>query len=342
MSEPLHQSNLSEILDRTIDLYRSSLPVFLGIAAIPTAAILLIVTGWSYLLFSWAAAASRHASFAAKSGTSVTLLFIALPFVVLPLTTAAAALGTAAMNHAATLALMNQRISVFGAYSEALERGWLYIWLFALRSLMTWGGPIVGLIVMGLILDYGAALARFLGLGASALPFAILAMALVLVVLFCYSIWMLLRLALAFPACVVEQMGAWESLKYSASLGKKSRWRIFLLYLLGIAINWLLLIGTTVLPVLGILFFPGRSNAQHQQTVYMVIALAICCGVFAVQAITRPVYGIAQVIFYYDQRMRREGYDMERTMEVAGLIEPEIYPSDGDPEPVDDSGEFWR
>jgi hypothetical protein len=33
----------------------------------------------------------------------------------------------------------------------------------------------------------------------------------------------------------------------------------------------------------------------------------------------RPVYGIALVLFYYDQRIRKEGYDIEWMMEQAGL-----------------------
>jgi len=41
-----------------------------------------------------------------------------------------------------------------------------------------------------------------------------------------------------------------------------------------------------------------------------------------VQALTKPVYGIALVLFYYDQRMRLEGFDIEWMMLRAGLVVP--------------------
>ena len=40
---------------------------------------------------------------------------------------------------------------------------------------------------------------------------------------------------------------------------------------------------------------------------------------FAVQILIAPVYAMALVLFYYDQRIRTEGYDIERMMEAAGL-----------------------
>jgi len=43
MDEPLHPSTLSEILDRTAQIYRSRFLVFFGIAALPTALLLAFV-----------------------------------------------------------------------------------------------------------------------------------------------------------------------------------------------------------------------------------------------------------------------------------------------------------
>jgi hypothetical protein len=44
---------------------------------------------------------------------------------------------------------------------------------------------------------------------------------------------------------------------------------------------------------------------------------------FAVQALTRPVYGIALTLFYYDQRIRQEAFDIEWMMLQAGLVVPQ-------------------
>jgi hypothetical protein len=41
---------------------------------------------------------------------------------------------------------------------------------------------------------------------------------------------------------------------------------------------------------------------------------------FAVQALVKPVYGIALTLFYYDQRIRNEGFDIEWMMMQAGMV----------------------
>jgi hypothetical protein len=47
----------------------------------------------------------------------------------------------------------------------------------------------------------------------------------------------------------------------------------------------------------------------------------------AVQAFTKPVFGIALVLFYYDQRIRNEGFDIEWMMQRAGLVAPVAMPA---------------
>jgi hypothetical protein len=44
-----------------------------------------------------------------------------------------------------------------------------------------------------------------------------------------------------------------------------------------------------------------------------------------------PIYPIALTLFYYDQRMRREGYDIERLMDAAGLQAPPPAPAEAAP-----------
>jgi hypothetical protein len=44
-----------------------------------------------------------------------------------------------------------------------------------------------------------------------------------------------------------------------------------------------------------------------------------------------PIFPIALALFYYDQRMRREGYDIERMMELTGLSLPVNSPASENP-----------
>ena len=43
---------------------------------------------------------------------------------------------------------------------------------------------------------------------------------------------------------------------------------------------------------------------------------------FTVQTLLAPVSWIALVLFYFDQRIRKEGFDIEWMMEQAGLTQP--------------------
>ncbi len=137
-----------------------------------------------------------------------------------------------------------------------------------------------------------------------------------------YCIWMLLRLSLAFPACVVEQIGATSALKRSISLSRGTKGRIFLLYLLGTVLNYLLTMAFTIPAIIVIALVPGASNPKYAQTAGTVMMLVIYGASFAIQALTKPVYGIALMLFYYDQRIRQEGFDIELLMQRAGLVAP--------------------
>jgi hypothetical protein len=181
-------------------------------------------------------------------------------------------------------------------------------------------------IVLLLVSTGLAAVAQSAGRGAAAgALFALGAIALV-IVLVGYCIWMLLRLSLAFPACVVERMSATAALKRSISLSSGTKGRIFLLYLLGTALNYLLSLTITIPAVIVIALVPGANNPQFAQTAGVVMIIIVYGSAFAIQALTKPVYGIALMLFYYDQRIRKEGFDIELLMQRAGLVAPPLPP----------------
>jgi hypothetical protein len=41
--------------------------------------------------------------------------------------------------------------------------------------------------------------------------------------------------------------------------------------------------------------------------------------VFLINAFIGPIYAIGLTLFYYDQRIRKEGFDIEWMMQAAGL-----------------------
>ncbi len=325
MNEPLHPSSLGEILDRTAQLYRSRFLVFLGISILPTGIVLALacVAG---LVAAWWSAAGAHS---VSSGTGLALVgvfVIAAMLVALPIFLAVTALAAAAMNHAVSLVYLGGTTTIRGAYKSVWRLGWRYMGLYLLEGVFVGVIPIAGWIALLLLGAGAAALAKMAGMGdlAGGALFGLTAF-LAFAGLAGYVVWMLLRISLAFPACVVEQMGAWRAVKRSFSLSNGTKGRIFLLYLLVAALGWLLSMGVTIPLTILIALIPGMNNPQHAQAAGVAMLLILYGAGFAVQSLIKPVYGIALVLFYYDQRIRIEGFDIEWMMQQAGMV-PESKP----------------
>jgi len=319
IDEPLRPSNLSEILDRTAQIYRSRFLVFLGIALLPTGALLLLAGAAALALIRWGSKGGASAS-AATVGLLAAAFAGGFVLIVLPALGATSALAAAAMSHAASRAFLGQTTTIRDSYKAAWRRGWQAIGLFVFQIVAVWVLPIAAWTTLVVFSAALAALVQSVGLGGGGL--ILLAGLLAVAGLVVYGVWMSLRLSLAFPACVVEQTGPWEALRRSGALTRGTKGRILLLYLLAAVLNWLLSMAVTFPATIVVALLPGLSNPQHAQTAATALLLAAYGAAFAVQAITRPVYGIALMLFYYDQRIRQEGFDIEWMMLRAGLIVP--------------------
>jgi hypothetical protein len=325
MNEPLRPSNLGEILDRTAQLYRERFLVFFGIAAVPTAIVLVCASG-VFLFFAWSGDITNPAV-----GIVAGLVILAVALVAVPIFLAVTALASAALNHAAARACFGQKTTIRDAYKAVWPQGWRYIWLHVLEALIIWVAPFSACFVLVFFSAGLVALAQSAGMGDSAAALFGLLAVLVVLALCAYCLWMGLRFSLAFPACIVEQIGAWPALKRSATLSKGTRGRVFLLYLLGWIINYILSMVLTMPLFIGMAMLPGAKDPQHQQTAAMTMLFIAYAAAFAVQALTKPVYGIALVVFYYDQRIRLEGFDIEWMMLRAGLEVPAPPPPEAAP-----------
>src|SRR5208337_3299118 len=139
MDEPLHPSSLSEILDRTAQIYRSRFLVFLGIAVIPTAA-LLVIGGGLALGLARVGSLGNDANGLMVAGF-VGLALGMLGLLALPFLAGITALATAAMNHAASRAFLGQAINIRDSYKAIWRRGWRYFGLFVFQIIMVWVIP---------------------------------------------------------------------------------------------------------------------------------------------------------------------------------------------------------
>jgi hypothetical protein len=324
MNEPLRPaslgpSTLGEILDRTAQLYRSRFFVFLGISVVPTVGVLVPVCG-VFAFLVWMGSRNNNPAPTGDVKLLADIFLVAVVVVALAVYLAVAALAIAAMNHAVARAYLGEKATIRDSYKGIWGRGGRYVWLLILEGLVIGVAPVAAWIGLVAIAAGVGILAKNAGMGGSANDMLVgLAAMLAVVALLGYFFWMLLRLSLAFPACVIEQISAWTALKRSSALSKGTKGRIFLLYLLGSALNGLLSLGITIPLAIIAALIPAFSSPQHAQAANVVMVFIIYGTSFAVQALTRPVYGIALTLFYYDQRIRQEGFDIEWLMQRAGL-----------------------
>lgn len=317
MDDTPHPSTLSEILDLTIQIYRRRFLVFAGLAAAPYAAVLIPVC--TFLLLGW-----WLGNFNSGPGKIAAIPILAILGVVVaaPVWIGVTALATGALNHAASHRYFGDRITIRGAWKEAWARGWSYAGLYVLEVLMTWVAPVFVCTLVFVGVAAMAALGRNSGLGASAGVLLGLGAAVLVGGLIAYGLWMLLRLALAFPACVVERISVMDALRRGPSLSRGTKGRIFLLYLLGGILNYLLSLVVTLPLTIALALIPALQGPQHAQAA-ATLTLIVGYGTgLAAQALTKPVYAIAFVLFYFDQRIRHEGFDIEWMMMRAGLTVP--------------------
>lgn len=319
MNEPPRPSNLGEILDRALQFYRARFLVFFGIAALPAGSMLAIATAF-FLLFLWFGKGGPAQAQAALAAVLAILFLLAIIFLALPVGAGAPALATAALNHAAAQAYRDQKITLLGCYRSAWKHGWRYLLLYVLDGLIVMVAPWVA---WNTIVFFAAIVGAAAGAGAADVLISLAAVGGILAL----TSWFLLArvsLWLAFPACVVEHLGAWEAMKRAYQLGKGTRWRLLVLWLLGAALSQLLTLGLAVPLLVAIELIPGASSPQHQDMAGTAMLFVFLGASFAVQALTRPLISIALLLFYYDQRIRHEAYDIELLMQQAGMAPPPL------------------
>ena len=317
MIEALRQSTLGEILDRTAEMYRCRFLLFLGIA-VPPGGVVLGCAAASFLFLAWVGSAGQRLG-PTTAGILAILFFVAGALLLLPLSIAAVALGTAALNHAALAAFRNQKITIRGAYIAASKRGWRYIGLFVLEALIVAVAPLIVVTVLFTVFAAFEGLAGKVGDEPGAASAGVAVLLLLGVAL--YALWMLLMLCLCFPCSVAENAGAMTAIGRAARLSKGTRGRILVLYILGLVLRWGLGVLLTIPVIMVITLVPGLDTPQHSRVIGTIVLLTIYGSSFVVRAFTKPVYVIAQMLFYYDQRIRKEGFDIEWMMRQAGMVE---------------------
>jgi hypothetical protein len=320
MESNLRPLTLGEILDRTAQLYRTNFLLFAGIFTVYAG--VLLVLG---LLQIGLAETLRvlHLTHQLQgltwTATGVTWL---ISFLV-------AGMSIAAISRAVAWVHLGEPATIRGAYQSILPQLGRYLWLMTITAFRVWT-PFVLLYAgfLGTIAFYGG----FKGMGANhgvaaqpafasnpqAVTTLLVASGVFFLLLFpvgIYTILMSLRYSLAIPACVVEKMKARAAIRRSIELAKGSWGRIFLLALLVGIIKLGLVAVTQFFIFVAAIKHPGQLPGPG------LLSLSQIMGFFT-NTFLGPIWATGITLFYYDQRVRKEGYDIEWMMQAAGLTPP--------------------
>jgi hypothetical protein len=297
----LRPLRLAEILDRIFQLYRARFALFLGIAGVSTILELL----WNLIQMAEVRWMTRHHLARQWATTVSTIPAWAVLF-------AAAALCLAATNRAVAAIYDGEPTSIVKAFA-ALRRGWLrYVWVNTVAFFVAWGSIIV-VVLVGVAATLVATRARTLG-QANVVTLVYGATGLLVLFALPLCLWLTLRYSLAVPACIEERLGALRSLKRSIFLTQDTKGRILVLLLIVMAAQGTI-VSAFMTPVFA-LMVRARGQASPGMTAYTVAVSALS------SALIKPIYSIGLTLFYYDARVRKEGFDLERMLERSSTDAP--------------------
>lgn len=297
MMRPL---STGEILDRTLALYRRHFWLFVGIGTVPAAVVALstavrLIFLKSFTQFSGPTAGNPNTASQAM-GAMALMQVEFIPAILLILI--AYGVAQAATVRAVQQLSQGTLLTAAEAY-RSIRSQWLRWTGITLRQIWSFVWPVMGgvmLMLIALLLPGGvkAHPAAFVGL--VLLGWLLLMAGSVLGVL------NYLRVALAPAAGVTENLGVNASLRRSRALVAGRKGRIFLALLLVYVLH--MVAGGLQLPFV----FLAQTMHGAQRVLLLAIDLLIA---FVATALVSPVASIAMALFYTDERVRREGYDIE-------------------------------
>jgi len=308
MAEPLRPMSTGQVLDHTFALYRRNFLLFIGIAAVGPAAnmIFQLLTvgsnvGSPFRPNNQAAAAAVMA----KLGFGMLFGYLIM-------------LAGMAISHAATVKAvaavhLGQETSIVGAYKALRGRIWSLFGTVALIVLIVGAAALALAIVMVLII--GGMFAIRAGGGvpdrAAAATLGIVVIV-ITVVLLALIVAIYARYAFAIQACVVENLGPGTSLKRSVFLSKGGRGRVVVIYLVFFLLAVILGFGLNAIAA-------AAGSVLHNR---IAAAVLVYLAGFIAGSLTGPLATIGLSLLYYDERIRKEAFDLQLMMsslDVPGL-----------------------
>jgi hypothetical protein len=292
---------------------RSHLRLFFGIAAVPAATISVVMAAmFSFMLPTFLAQAQ-----AAGGGSGIGVVaggvprwFPALMLVAYPVIIAVYALYMPAASFAATRADRGVMVSFKRAYGVAWGRFGRSLWLMILMVLCV----MIPIMVIGMLLVGGMVWVTSVKSGPASAFFLVPLLVMLYLGILVYSILVMIRLSVAFPANVEEGLSAWDSIVRSIKLTQNAMGRILLVMLVVYAITY-----AAILVFILVFFFLAAlvalaavaAHVTQGSTAFFILAgvgvLGYSLVIMAATVLSYSAMTTATAVIYHDQRRRMDG-----------------------------------
>lgn len=294
MITALRPMSTGEVLDRTFNLYRNNFQLFAGITTVfaltnLVGALLLFALG----LGAVNALDTRHLG-------SFFLTFFAWFISYMLCLLIGYALSFGATIYAVSQVHLGHRTTIKDSYSKIRPQLGSIFFVVLIIFLRILGASFLAYLLTAFMI--GAAIGSGSGLLAAVLGICLLA------VTFVWIFSIACKYALAVPACLLEKLRGVAALRRSRTLAQGSLFRIFIVMLL----VWFLYLAFSLS-----LQFAGQLALFS----YALIGWNLLAG-FVASTLAFPILNVSYSLFYYDQRVRKEAFDLQLMMEAVGQAPP--------------------
>jgi hypothetical protein len=313
MDLTLRPMSASQVLDRTFSLYRQNFVLFAGITAFPPA---LVLIGQLLLLlvtkpFGQAGSVSPAdpQRFGAIFGTAV-LGGIAL----LALFLAGYAFAAGATVYAVSRVHLGYPTTIVECYRLIKPHVGRILGIVILVFICVFSVIFAGALFFIIPLVIAVAGGRGSSFATGAGVLGALLGSLMLVAGAILAIYLSAKLSLSVPACVLENLGVVDSIKRSWDLSQATVLRLILVSILAAVVAWILSL------VLSIPYFIGLAMTVTRKDPSLILPFVAWQYVaeFLARTLAGPISAIAAALIYYDQRVRKEAFDLQLMMQAIG------------------------
>jgi hypothetical protein len=311
----------SQVLDRTFYLYRNNFVLFAGIAII-TPALRLMAELIQLWIFGALTVPQQPEAMTPQFLQALLVRVIINLVVVSIISIVGTTLASSATAFAVSMVHLGKTTTIAESYGKVKDIFWRILGLLSTIVFYTFG-PLILSYVFLLGLAFGMIFMIKGGNPPATGSIGLVLVGLLLVIgLFLGSlVWMLValcRYALAMAACTLEKLGIRQSIVRTKFLTQGAKWSIFGINLLTWIMSFILtyILQLPALLLHNSVFFTSRTHLSMAATAWIYIAN------FLGSAMAGPIITIALVLVYYDQRVRKEAFDLQLMMESVGQTSP--------------------